>query len=336
MYFQSVKKPWRLMRHPAMCWNFYVVNGIKVVCGKLFQKNLFLNASCKKGNACGYAFLRNDEFNSQLKEKINSGEPFFSCRYGNSELTACFFAEMREKGILDGINQKLLRTAKTGPGVFPENEETYLTFARVYTESLKSADFNAYWGSVLMEEYMIKQYIPKKANLMTMRALEPFQYAEPWTMALKGKKVLVIHPFDELIKSQYEKRERLFKNPLILPDFELKTVKAIQSSGENIPEDFSNWQEALEDIWHRCQKEDYDTALLACGSYALPLAAKIKAAGKQAIVLGGMLQLVFGIKGSRWESSRPDIVELYNDDWVRASQYRVKGADEMVDGAAYW
>lgn len=78
-------------------------------------------------------------------------------------------------------------------------------------------------------------------------------------------------------------------------------------------------------------------ALLACGSYAVPLASKLKNAGKQAIIPGGMMQLMFGIKGARWEASRPDIVAMYNDAWVRAGEgYRVKNADRMVDGAAYW
>ena len=49
---------------------------------------------------------------------------------------------------------------------------------------------------------------------------------------LRGKKVLVIHPFAETIQHQYEqKRTLLFKNPDVLPEFQLETIKAVQSLG---------------------------------------------------------------------------------------------------------
>ena len=47
-------------------------------------------------------------------------------------------------------------------------------------------------------------------------------------------------------------------------------------------------------------KIDFDTAIIGCGAYGFPLAAKLKAAGKQAFHMGGATQLLFGIKGSRW------------------------------------
>ena len=48
-------------------------------------------------------------------------------------------------------------------------------------------------------------------------------------------------------------------------------------------------------------KIDFDVAIIGCGAYGFPLAAKLKQAGKQAIHLAGATQLLFGIKGKRWE-----------------------------------
>ena len=45
--------------------------------------------------------------------------------------------------------------------------------------------------------------------------------------------MLVIHPYARLIESQYEKREVLFKNADILPEFDLITVKAVQTIAGN-------------------------------------------------------------------------------------------------------
>ena len=75
--------------------------------------------------------------------------------------------------------------------------------------------------------------------------LEPYWAIEPWTRALEGKKVLVIHPFASLIESQYaEKRELLFQDKRVLPSFELKTLQAVQSIGGE--SEFKDWFEALD------------------------------------------------------------------------------------------
>lgn len=337
MYFSTVPKGYRMLRQPDMMVQFYFRNLEKFVLSKCLKRNVYLDRAKKSGKAVGRTFLSNEQFNTAIQQKIASGEPFFCCRYGATEITTCFYARIRQGKILDSLDRTMLRRLKTSSGVFPESEDMYLIFADSYMQALTEADMNAYWGSVLMEEYLIDRIMKKECTQYAMRALEPFQYEVPWTQALKGRKVLVVHPFKELIQQQYERRKEIFPDKEILPDFDLKVVKAIQSSGDTTPEDYQNWSEALDALYNQCMKSDFQVALLSCGSYAVPLAARLKAAGKQAIVVGGMLQLMFGIKGARWEASRPDIVAMYNDAWVRAGgNYRVKNADKMVDGAAYW
>ena len=186
MYINTVPKLYRMLKYPKMMIHFCGINFAKFALDKMTGTSLFLNKAKNCKRAVGRSFINNDGFNEILKQKIRSGEPFFCCRYGNSELTACFYALMREKGILDHITAELLKKAKTGPGVFPEKEDTYLSFAKIYAEALKNADLNAYWGTVLMEEYLVDQIMGKGCVQYAMRALEPFQYSEPWTLALGG------------------------------------------------------------------------------------------------------------------------------------------------------
>lgn len=337
MYYNTVPKWYRMFRYPSIASRFYIQNLVKFTINKYTKRNISMDHAKKSCAAVGRPFLSNEKFNTEIKRRISSVAPFFCCRYGNSELTACFYALLRKHNILDCISPKLLKTVKTGSGVFPEDEGIYLQFADTYMAALGNADMNAYWGSVLMEEYMIGRIMGKDCLQYAMRALEPFQYDEPWTMALEGKNVLAVHPFAELIEEQYQRRDQIFPKNKILPNCNLKVVKAIQSSGETIPSEYANWNEALDALYERCMGQAFQVALLACGSYAVPLASRLKDAGKQVIVLGGMMQLMFGIKGARWETSRPDIVAMYNDAWVRAGAAdRVKNADKMVDGAAYW
>lgn len=337
MYINTVPKLYRMLRYPKMMSQFCVTNFMKFFLNKYTKRNVFLDEAKHFGRAVGRIFISNEELNSVLRQKLISRDAFFCCRYGATEITSCFYALIRNKRVLDEISEASLKKAKTSSGIFPEKEDFFLQFADTYMLALGNADLNAYWGSVLMEEYLINEVMRKDCVQYEMRALEPFQYDTPWTMALEGRNVLIVHPFAELIESQYQRRKEIFPDKEILPDCNLNVVKAIQSSGETVPQEYKDWSEALNALYMRCMEQKFDVALLACGSYAVPLASRLKDAGKQAIVLGGMMQLMFGIKGARWEASRPDIVAMYNDAWVRAGKDdRVKNADKMVDGAAYW
>ena len=87
-------------------------------------------------------------------------------------------------------------------------------------------------------------------------------------------------------------------------------------------------------------KVDYDVALIGCGAYGFCLAAHAKRSGKKAVHLGGVLQLLFGIKGNRWEDKNYhpvfDYNTLFNSFWVKpGDDYRPDNA-EQFEGACYW
>lgn len=68
----------------------------------------------------------------------------------------------------------------------------------------------------------------------------------------------------------------------------------MQTIADSRDERFSDWFEALEHMYSEAMKEDFDVAIIGCGAYGFPLAAKIKKAGKIGIHLGGAAQLLFG------------------------------------------
>ena len=126
-----------------------------------------------------------------------------------------------------------------------------------------------------------------------------------------------------------------------MPDFDLKVFKAVQTAGGGKSR-FRDWFDALYYMENEIDKVDYDIALLGCGAYGFPLAAHIKRMGKQAIHLGGGLQLQFGIKGRRWETvseyltEYPYVRTYYNDYWVRPSREETPVNAEGVEGSCYW
>ena len=82
-------------------------------------------------------------------------------------------------------------------------------------------------------------------------------------------------------------------------------------------------------------KKDFDIALIGCGAYGFPLAAHVKRIGKQAIHLGGSLQILFGIKGKRWDN-HPVISKLYNEHWIRPRVEDKPNKAHLVEDACYW
>ena len=186
-----------------------------------------------------------------------------------------------------------------------------------------------------MQDLLINEYTSGDVDLVPLKAEEPFYSEKPWSKGLEGKKVLVIHPFVKSVKSQYEKREMLFENKDILPKFELKTLQAVQTAAGQRDECFNDWFEALDYMYNEALKTDFDVAIIGCGAYGFPLAARLKQAGKQAIHMGGATQILFGIKGNRWDK-HPLISEFYNEHWVRPLPEEELKNVGKVEGTCYW
>jgi len=175
----------------------------------------------------------------------------------------------------------------------------------------------------------------KNSVKVPLKDLEPYYHLNPWSEVLKGKKVLVVHPFSKSIETQYKKRQFLFSDHRVLPDFELITIKAVQSLIGNKPAEFSSWFEALEFMKNQISNTEFDIAIIGCGAYGLPLAAHVKRIGKKAIHLGGQTQVLFGIIGKRWED-RDFFLDMFNEHWVRPLPEETPQNHIKVEDGCYW
>lgn len=185
-----------------------------------------------------------------------------------------------------------------------------------------------------------ERYIPfgKNCKMVQLESLYPFFVNKPWTLALRDKKVLVVHPFKETIESQYKKREWLFPNKDTLPEFDLKVIKAVQSIAGERPH-YKDWFEALESMKEQIAHTDFDVAIIGCGAYGLPLAGFVKEElHKKAVHLGGGTQLLFGIKGRRWieDYKNPCYRNMFNEHWVFPSETERPKSASVVENGCYW
>ncbi|MEE0920225.1 MAG: hypothetical protein U0L56_09405 [Lachnospiraceae bacterium] len=278
--------------------------------------------------------------NDYIYNLIMSNKPFMVCRFGNTELQTVV-GNLRIKTIghsewADEYLDRWFTRLGKDSGFFPVDYKYLDKFTKLILDSCKEADLLAMWHCY-MEDYVITEY-NTDVDLTFLFRLEPWlANCRPWSAALKGKKVLVIHPFEDTIRAQYKKRELLFPGTDILPEFELKTLKAVQTLCGEKDERFENWFEALDYMYKEALKIDFDVAIIGCGAYGMPLAAMLKKAGKQTIHLGGATQLMFGIKGRRWEENYPSkIATCFNDAWTYPLDSEKPQNGSTVEKGCYW
>jgi hypothetical protein len=97
------------------------------------------------------------------------------------------------------------------------------------------------------------------------------------------------------------------------------------------PSPYQSWSEGLDRLTEEALRKKFEVALIGAGAWSLPLAARLKKAGKIAIHLGGETQLVFGIKGQRWEG-----YGIYNEHWVRPLPSETPSGYLKKEQGCYW
>lgn len=296
---------------------------------RIYQIGVDNYYSVKRKYASGFT-LPAEETSLSLVDLLRSGNAFFAGRYGANEMNAMAVYDLGIKSKMKQVKHEMCN----GAGFFMKNQKDLNRFSEIMIDSTRELDYIAIWN-LSLEEYYIKKYASKDVLMSRLRYFEPWYAEKPWTSELQGKKVVVIHPFDETIKTQYKKRKLLFDNKQMLPEFELRTVKAVQTIAGSKDVRFESWFDALDWMYEEALKEDFDVALIGCGAYGFPLAAKLKKVGKAAIHMGGVLQILFGIRGSRWNND-PVVSKLYNEHWVHPSQNERPKNFNNVEQGCYW
>lgn len=265
--------------------------------------------------------------NNYILNKLETNEPFFVTRLGATELEVISYYLYKN----NNYDSKIKLKAHKHAGIFPETNNELNKFSEEYLSGISAADMIGVWFNN-NEGRVINEY-NDKSLLVELRALEPYYWNDPWSRMLEGKKVLVIHPFKESIEEQYNKRDSIFSNN-VLVDFDLQVLKSVQSmKGNDVEHD--NWTEALNSMKYEISTRDFDIAIIGAGAYGLPLGAYIKSLGKQAIHIGGATQILFGIKGARWDNHEY-ISKLYNKSWTRPKLDEVYQGAEKVEDGCYW
>lgn len=281
--------------------------------------------SGERGNALIY---------NSLKEAFNRNYPLLVSKFGSIEAnTVGYFL----------INQTFGRKAKRdypleikernhfNTGVNPPTSEMLDNFSQIYLQAAHLIDILAIWGHFGEEE--IVQKTNPRVTTIDLGALEPYYWPSPrWTDLLEGKRVLIIHPFVKSLEKQYPNRDLIWNKDNILPTFTPIFYSPPQSQGDIK----ANWKINLFKMCHDVSSLSFDIALVGCGGYGLPISSFIKNNLKRPVIhLGGCLQILFGIKGKRWDEI-PAVNKFYNKHWKYPYKEETPSCADHIEGQCYW
>lgn len=266
-----------------------------------------------------------------IVDLLTGDKPCMISRFGSTELQTLLYLRFFPMSL--PLKSRTYYNIHNASGFFPVTHQNLKRFYKEYKTDVKDIDILVSWR---VEELFFRDWISKKQMIRKLSIDTFYAQEKPWTSVLEGMRVLVVHPFAETIERQYkDSRDKLFENAQVLPEFErLETVKAVQSIAGEIVQ-YSDWFEALDYMKSEIEKKEYDIALIGCGAYGLPLAAHVKRRGKKAVHMGGILQLLFGIKGLRYEENG-ETKKYINENFVYPNLAEKPKNAKIVEGGCYW
>lgn len=276
-----------------------------------------------------------NEASEIIAKWILQERPFIVSRFGNVELEWYYQTQILDKNIFARLYYYF--TFKTEvwrrrdlkinhPYFIPSDLSNSLFFRERMHEVVPEIDLLASWSKGEISSYVkLKKNIPKTF----LFDIEPYKAKNPWTLALKGKKVLIIHPMVELFQQQMMVNDKLFDRD-ILPDFEIVPLQALFFGDEKYPQ----WIDVFNYYNERINNLQFDVAIVGCGTWGMPICKVIKDKGKGVVHLGGATQILFGIMGKRWQSW-PEYSKMVNDNWITEHKQVPKVAN-IIEGSCYW
>jgi len=269
--------------------------------------------------------------NNFIRHHLKNDKLFAAGKIGATEIKILYYYFLQNKPEENTFHEGYINS-----GIFPKTLETFNYFCETYIESIKCLDLAPKWNG-LVKQFEIDLYnkINPKCYNTPLEHLEPYYFDNPWTEFLKDKTVLVISPFTKSIELQYSKMAKIWNNK-ITNNFELKTIKFPFSIG--ISDEMKQWnsfKDCLEYFKNEIDKVKFDFCILGAGAYALPLCAHIKSKNISSLHLGGATQILFGIKGSRWDNM-DKVSRFFNEHWIRPSADEIPSKHKINEGGCYW
>jgi hypothetical protein len=277
----------------------------------------------------------NDNLRKYIEDKLYAGQPFIIPRVAGIENIVVFHKKMSER------HQQVM---KNNAGVQIGNDKSLHLYCKEYTKAFKNCEIytgwskrdNVYTTGVGASQDWIEYNICKGKPMVWARALDAFNYihSNPWTTALRGKRILVISAFTESIK---EKIGKAIYPVELFPDCSFVFLQPLQLQGEN----FSREWYIEYDKWFinmDTYKDSYDVALVSAGGMGNIICNHIfDSHKKSAIYIGGVISTYFGVYNQRMLTENKYAVTAYlNQHWSRPKVSERPAGFKGIEGGCYF
>jgi len=195
------------------------------------------------------------------------------------------------------------------------------TYSRIYLETFHRA--NTYirwepWGSIYsntsQSHYFIEKNFVKNINLWGESFYQFYNiHNNPWSISLKGQKLLIISEFNNIIREKLDNRGKIYGIDLY-PECEFIFIDLTEDDKK------LSYDILLKKLFNNINilSNNFDVALLSCGGLSNLILSTIDDIGKSGIVVNSFLEISFGIYNSDFEERHQDIIKLYkNDYWTK-------------------
>jgi len=284
-----------------------------------------------------------DVIYSIIQEALLASKGALIGRHGTIELTTLLQYQKKKN-----IEPEILNTLQRNAGIFPSNYSYIMSWLTEYSNATSNADVMAagwYLPLALAELSLINTIAPNSKKI-PLRSLEPYYssvFSKSWTHALEGQSVAVVSSFAESMKNQIILKDSIWPTPSTSPlpnNVQWTFIRSyysptLASPRTQWPDPIQSWKDAVEYLETQVVESGARICLIGCGGLAMPLALRLKKRGIIAIVLGGSIQILFGIKGRRWESHSV-ISKFFNDTWIYPDSEEVPQNSKLIEGGCYW
>lgn len=279
-----------------------------------------------------------------IETSFASGNGCLLGRNGSTELQSLFYLD-----VYSDSNMQTAKGLETYSGIFPASPQNLISWSKEYRNALEKVQSDpivAGWFSSLVEyEKLLLRGTCPSAVQIPLRSLEPY-YVEPekrWTSLLAGKRVAVVSSFAKTITAQIPKAkdiwgatfESLIPSTTSWIPIQTGFPPQIAKGSVEWAEGCDDWKKAIDWMEKEILDKKVHVCLIGCGALGMILGARLKSHGIVCIVMGGAIQVLFGIKGRRWQSHSV-IGNFWNDAWVWPSSEEIPMGARLIEGACYW
>lgn len=277
-------------------------------------------------------FEDNNKIRDYITIKLELGQNFIIPRISVIENNMAVFARIgRQQPSIpsDIINylKNVIPVMKNNAGIKLSSIDSIMKYSDMYLKAFDNAEMYQGWESqggylqhiAQSHEYIKKSYPNKQIVWSSALDIYHYIYADPWTLALKYKRVLIISPFETSILEKIPVLSKIYqKNGQDFNIFQDCTISTICSPKTQANEKSQEFYQELGDFFIKLDaiKDTYDIALISAEGYGNLICNYIFESGKSAIYVGDVLPTYFGIIKNKLLQEIPDIIRLYmNEYW---------------------